>query len=64
MKLNEIISQPYRIFNSVEEANIEADKLNADPEDDWEYRVVPDPKGSGRALIKIYDEDGEFVENL
>lgn len=30
-------------------------------DEDWDYRVVHDPKGTGYSYIDIYDEDGEFV---
>jgi hypothetical protein len=39
-------------------------ELNADPEDDWNYKVKHDPKGTGNSLIEIYDENGEFVSYL
>lgn len=34
-------------------------------DEDWTYKVVknPNPNGSGLSIIKIYDEDGEFVRN-
>jgi hypothetical protein len=32
--------------------------------DDWSYRAVHDPKGTGNSYIAIYDEDGEFVGKL
>ena len=28
---------------------------------DWDYIVRHDPKGTGRSLIDIFDEDGELV---
>lgn len=39
-----------------------AEGLNLD--DDWTYVVRNDPKGSGKSVIDIYDEDGEFVGTL
>jgi hypothetical protein len=30
-------------------------------DDDWTYRVVHDPKGTGYSYITIYDEEGELV---
>ena len=30
-------------------------------DEDWTYKVVHDPKGTGYSYIAIYDEDGEFV---
>ncbi len=32
--------------------------------DDWEYRAIHDPKGTGYSFIEIYDEDGEFVGKM
>ncbi len=51
---------PARVFNTVEIAQNFADSIN---DDEWDYKVIPDPKGSGRAIIKVYDEDGEFISN-
>lgn len=41
------------------EAAIKALKAD-DP--DWDYRADFDPKGTGKARIGVYDEDGEFIE--
>jgi len=45
-----------------EKAEAVAAELNAT--DDWSYRPVHDPKGTGWSYIEIYDEDGEFVAKL
>ena len=58
------IAGGYTIFNSEEEARSVADPLNEGDQDGWTYKVSVDPKGSGRAFIIIYDEDGDFVANL
>jgi hypothetical protein len=58
-----IIDPTYRIFNTADAAQKIADANNEDA-DGWEYKVIVDPQGSGRAVIKIYDEDGEFLGNL
>ena len=58
------IKNPARIYTSVAKANEAAKILKAGDDDNWEYRVIPDPKGSGRAIIKIYDEDDNFVCDL
>lgn len=42
-------------------ANQIAEMLNADPDDDFEYRVKHDPKGTGDSLIEVMDDDGEFI---
>jgi hypothetical protein len=54
---------PHTVYPTVEAAEAIA-AANAADDDGWEYRVVPDPQGSGKAIIKIYDEAGEFVGNL
>ena len=38
--------------------------MNANVDDDWNYVVVHDPKGTGRSFINVIDEDGEFVSKL
>jgi len=32
--------------------------------DDWTAVVVPNPKNPARAIVKVYDEDGEFLGYL
>ncbi|MBC8508774.1 MAG: hypothetical protein H8D34_28285 [Chloroflexi bacterium] len=49
-----------RLFEK-EEARRIVDALNSDPEDDWTYVEVHDPKGTGYSRIEVYDENGEFV---
>ena len=49
-------------FYTKENAEKVAAEMNAD--DDWTYRPVHDPKGTGYSFIEIYDEDGEFVSKL
>ena len=53
----------YTIF-SQDDAKRVAAELNQD-EDGWTYKVEnnPNPNGHQTAIIKIYDEDGEFVGN-
>lgn len=54
------MTAPAKIYNTAEDAEAAAAELNRnDP--DWGYRVMTDPKGSGRAIIHIF-EDGEFIE--
>ena len=38
--------------------------MNEDPEDDWRYVAVHDPKGAGQSFIAMYDEVGEKVGTL
>ena len=49
-------------FYTKEEAEKIVAEMNAT--DDWTYRPVHDPKGTGYSFIEIYDEDGEFVSKL
>jgi hypothetical protein len=60
---NTLINQPHTVFNTVSAAETIASRCNDDG-DGWEYRVVPDPLGSGRAIIKVFDEDGFQLGNL
>ena len=30
-------------------------------DEDWTYKVIKNPLGTGLSIIKIYDEDGEYV---
>ena len=38
--------------------------MNADPDDDFSYVVVHDPKGVGYSYIKVIDEDGFYIAKL
>lgn len=51
-----------REFLSREKAEEVAAEMNAT--DDWQYRPVHDPKGTGYSFIEVYDEDGEFMGRL
>ncbi len=55
-----IINEVHTIHSTVAKATVIANQCNADA-DGWKYVVVPDPKGSGRAVIEVYDEDGQKV---
>lgn len=57
-----ILNAPHTVFASVAAAQKIADAAGAD--DDFTYEVVADPKGSGKAIIKVYDENHAFVGNL
>jgi hypothetical protein len=58
-----IITSTYTVFNSLAEAEAVAEQNQiADPY--WSYTAVADPKGSGRAVIKIVDEDGCWIGNV
>ena len=45
----------------IEKADALAEKLNADPKDDWTYRVIP---GVDYAVIVIHDVDGTPLGEL
>jgi len=45
-----------------EKAEAIAAEMNAT--DDWTYKVIHDPAGTGYSFIEIYDEDGEFVAKM
>jgi len=53
-----LINEPHTIFPTVATAEKVAEANNGN---DWTYRVVADPSGSGRAIIEIYDEEGEKI---
>ena len=57
------LNTTHTIF-SQDEAEQVAAELNED-NDGWTYKVEnnPNPDGPKTAIIKIYDEDGEFVGN-
>ena len=59
------ITHTYHVYPAAEAVDIAA-AMNDNPDDDWTYVVEnnPDPAGAKTALIRIYDEDGEFVANL
>jgi hypothetical protein len=58
-----LINDPvYTIFASAEAAQKIVDANAAD--DGWRFEVSVDPKGSGRAVVKVYDDTGEFLGNL
>ena len=54
-----IANRPHRVFNADQIEAVLRDLRESDP--DWTYTPVYDPKGSGKAFVEIYDEDGEFV---
>lgn len=58
-----ITRQPHTIYRTAAAAAAVVAKMGDDL-DGWEYRVVPDPNGGPRAIIAVYDEAGEFVDNL
>lgn len=59
-----LTNDPPRIFNTQAQAEAAATQLAQGEDEGWTYRVIPDPKGSGRCIIKAYDEDGQFISNL
>ena len=63
MQPNIATTHTHRLM-SPEAAEIKAAALNADPDEDWTYRAVHCPKGTGYSYIAVYDEDGEFIERM
>lgn len=60
-----ITNQPHTIFPTLAKAQEIASLNNADEvEFGWRYDAVADPSGSGRAIVRVYDEAGIFVANL
>lgn len=57
------LNHTHTIYQNEAAASAVAASMQAG-DDDWTYKVIPDPKGSGRAIIAMYDEAGEFVENV
>ena len=58
-----IDNSPPTVFKSAEAAEAAAREFLSD-DDEWTFRVVVDPKGSGRAHVVIVDEDGFDVAKL
>ncbi len=54
-----IIQNPTSLFSPAKAEHMAA-TLQADDED-WKYKVVHDPKGTGLSFIEIYDEVGVFI---
>ena len=55
----------HTIFSPLSKAYQVATEMQADDED-WVYIVVPNPVlgGPDTAIIKVYDEDGVYVETV
>lgn len=59
-----LIPTPNQIFSQEKAVEIAA-KLNADKEDDWTYIVENNPeKDKPTAIIRIYDENSNYIETL
>jgi hypothetical protein len=44
-----------------EKAEEVAVMLNNDIDDDFTYKVIHDPKGTGKSFIRVYDDEGFYV---
>ncbi len=57
-----LLDTTHQIFSQAKARQVAA-QLNGDVDDDWTYIVEdnPNPDGLETAIIKIYDEDSEFV---
>lgn len=49
-----LTNDPPIVFRTIAEAQEFAATLNEDAETGEEFRVVPDPKGSGRAIVQCW----------
>ncbi len=57
-----ISNQPHNTFDKSEVEAV-CSKIQAN-DDEWTYKVRHDPKGIGRSVIDVYDEDGEFISMM
>ena len=55
-----MIMKNIKAFYTPEEAERIAKILN-ETDEDWNYIVKHDPKGTGYSFIEVYDEENEFV---
>lgn len=58
-----LTQQPHMIYLNIAKAEALASRLNADASSE-KYVVLADAAGPGRAVIAVYDEDGNYVFNL
>jgi hypothetical protein len=42
-------------------AKVDAVVATLNQDDDFKYVVRHDPKGTGRSVIEVYDEDGNYI---
>lgn len=57
------IKQPHKLFDPAKVADVAA-MLKAGDDEGWDYVVKHDPAGTGKSVIEVYDEEGEFVSLL
>lgn len=57
-----VIRNTPHIFTHEEAARLAETLKRDDPT--WDYRVIRDPQGGPMSIIKVYDEEGEYVETL
>ncbi len=57
-----ITNQPHTKFDP-NEVDAICEKFQKD-DDEWTYKVRRDPKGIGKSVIDVYDEDGKFISML
>jgi len=58
----DLINQYLRHPLPIDQANMLADKLNLDQDDNWQYATVSDDSGNG--YICVYDENGQYLGEL
>ena len=62
MNVYALIDPPHHVYPTVTAASAAVVKAAAvDPDDDFTYEIVADPKGTGKAIIKVYDADGAYL---
>ena len=53
-----LLDTTHKLFSKEKSITVAAE-LSAD--DDWEYRPVHCPNGTGYSFIEVYDETGELI---
>lgn len=59
-----ICNRPAIVYPTKEKAQEAADLLADGETEGWIYVVKVDPRGSGKAVIEVYDDDGEFAGHI
>jgi hypothetical protein len=62
-----MIELPYTIYKSLDDAENAVAIYTAGEAVDGDgvtYKAIPDPLNTGKAIVKAYDEDGEFIMNM
>jgi hypothetical protein len=54
------IDNAYTVYPTAEHADEAVSYLQAG-DNDWDYLVVLDPKGTGKAVIAVFDEEHHYL---